>query len=160
MTELKEPEFIWKYKACMYRAKVGGNTVMLLIYPSAGERYKDGVKFSEWAVTLIISRKRAVKELDFNSFNWDRIENVQTGKGSILGLLYAKNALEHFVKVWLPDYRAGRSGAHTDRVCVKWTDDRRRDIYRRYLGAIGFRDGMTGKDPSPCMYIDIHTKNE
>jgi len=156
MEEKLEPEFLWRYKACVYRTKIDGVSVFLMIYPRKDEAYgPDRIKYTEWAVTLLISRKRAVKEFSFDKLNWNKFENMQTGSGTVKGLLYAKKALTHFLTVWLPDYRKSRTEAYRDRVCVSWTDNRRRDVYRRYLSELGFTEGNIDREASSCMYVDI-----
>lgn len=77
------------------------------------------------------------------------IENEQTGKCGLSGLIIAKNLLINFINK-LKDTKLREEKIS---IIIGYTNSRRRDVYERYLKELNFIDSKW--DRHPCLRYDI-----
>lgn len=104
----------------VYKAKnEAGQRICLEIFRSLDEAL--------WVTFYITTKKR-------DGFQEDTI----TGRDGIKSLIWAKKCLLDFIK------RRKRQ-FHGSRLCIKGTDERRFNVYKRALETYGFREVLNGK---------------
>lgn len=100
-----------------------------------------------WCVAFGISNKKKNIRQWFNG-ETDKLTNNITGKGDLEGLIWAKNKLVEFEETNLP-----KDCMH--RVIVQWDDNRRRDVYTKYLTKkLSYK--MTMYEGYKCLMKDIY----
>lgn len=88
----------------------------------------------EYAVAFVVANKRKqVKHWFFGTGGRDVLTGRNTGKGTIESLLWARRQLIEF-----EEFIRGRKFNCDITISVLWTDNRRRDIYIRYLALLGY----------------------
>ena len=95
----------------------------------------------------ISSKRKNIKE--WISGERDVLTNKQTGKSGVEGLLWAKKQIGGFEEFIVKK-------KHTGKVIMQvgWTDNRRRNIYERYLGRIGYKIGY--RWGCKCLYKQLY----
>ena len=89
--------------------------------------YNEAANRRWWNVILNVYSKRKV---GFQSL-------TQTGKAGIESLVLTKKIVKHFIDHFY-DYVSGYYRDIEDRIFVWWDDNRRRNVYNRYLSDLGF----------------------
>lgn len=117
-----------------------------------------GAWFSDCYEFRVKNSKNQTVSVTFDCFEWDSVANrrwwnvilnvynkrkvgfqplIQTGKAGIESLILTKKIVKHFIEHFY-EYVNGRSYNIDDKIFVWWDDNRRRDIYYRYLADLGF----------------------
>lgn len=100
-----------------------------------------------WSVAFGISNKKKHIKQWFNG-ETDRLTNNITGEGDLEGLIWAKNKLIEF------ETQSSLPNICTHRVIVEWDDNRRRNVYNKYLTKkLGYK--MTRYEGGKCLLKDI-----
>lgn len=89
--------------------------------------YDSDLNRRKWNVVLNVFSKRKV---GFRPL-------VQTGKAGLESLVLTKKILKHFIEHFY-EYVNGGTCKIDDKIFVWWDDNRRRDVYHRYLVDLGF----------------------
>jgi hypothetical protein len=99
----------------------------------------------EYQVFLaIVNKKKHIRQ--FLSGEKDILTNKETGKCGLEGLLWGKKQLIEFENSLYCN--------NGDIICVYWTDNRRRDIYKHRLSKLGYVIGY--RELKKCLYKKVN----
>lgn len=101
---------------------------------------KRGVEYS--VVFAISTKKKHIREWLIGER--DILTNENTGKCGVEGLLWAKKQITSF-----EEFIKKRSFYKEITICIYWSDSRRRNVYTRTLGKIGYE--VNYRHSSKCL---------